>query len=91
MFAFELKIRSTFHSYEKDIVKLSETQNPKKVNKYFIALIDTWCDNKNIDPRILYLNKRENLKLIDIKAFPTKQNRYNKDVCCSFGIWTVNS
>jgi len=92
LFVFEIKVRDTYHSYEKDIIKLSNIKfyKNKKVSKYFIALIDSWSDGENQDPRIGYLNNRENLNLINLKSIPTIKYDYNKEIVCSFGIWKIN-
>jgi hypothetical protein len=90
IYAFELKIRDTYHSYYSDIEKLNKLDN--KYEKFFISIVDSWESKKEKDNRILYVeNKYPNVSRIvrNFKSFPTQQKRYEGNVCCTLAIWKL--
>jgi hypothetical protein len=90
IYAFELKIRDTYHSYCSDIEKLNKLDD--NYEKFFIALVDSWESKKEKDNRILNVeNKYPNLlrSVNDFKSFPTQQKRYDGNVCCTLAIWKL--
>ncbi|MCM5661954.1 hypothetical protein [Galbibacter mesophilus] len=89
IYAFELKLRSTIHSYKKDIEKLKRLDENYK--KYFLALVDVFDASEENDFRILTLEKDhpELERVADFKSFKTKQDRYKKSVSCIIGLWKI--
>ncbi len=90
MYLFELKLRSTIHSYKADIEKLNRLD--KNYKKYFLALIDAFDTEKENDYRLASLEKDhpELKRIAKFKNFKTNQDRYKKDVCCIIGLWEIN-
>lgn len=91
-FAFEMKLRSTYHAYGRDVDKLMTIEN---YDKYFIALADTYEDEKTNDGRLRTFEKEQAGKIKRIvdefMSFNTEQTRYtSKQICCTLGIWQVD-
>ena len=89
-YAFELKVRDTYHSYSSDIEKLKKLDD--NYEKFFVSLVDSWESKKEMDNRIISLeNKYPNQlrRVNDFKSFLTRQDRYKGNVCCTLAIWKI--
>ena len=89
-YAFELKLRDTSHSYSSDIEKLKKLDD--KYVKIFVALVDSWESKKELDDRIFFLENKylnELNRINEFKSFPTLQDRYKGQVCCTLALWKL--
>ncbi len=85
---FEFKIASTFHEYERDIIKLQKLLSNDEItyHKFFVALIDHF-PNK-YDGRIDYLEK-SGLLCLGNKDFEVKHSGYAGNVNCNLVLYEV--
>jgi hypothetical protein len=89
-YAFELKLRNTSQSYCSDIEKLKRLDN--HYSKFFVALVDSWESEKELDNRILSIENKYDKELQRVnsfKSFPTMQDRYKGQICCTLGLWKL--
>lgn len=85
----ELKMSNTYHSYEKDIIKLSQIKEAKCI-KLFCALIDVFKSVGPNDERIKNMDSLVSIKkVLQSEPFDTKYDRYSQDMQCIVGIWQV--
>lgn len=88
----EFKIKNTYHSYIKDVEKLSRI-NGDNNTKLFCALMDVFSNDMFNDKRFIEFEKRtENLveripKEFDF--FTTLYSNYKHHVACLVGMWKV--
>ena len=89
-YVFELKLRDTYHSYFSDIEKLKKLD--ERFKKYFLALVDSWQNQKVNDERIQKVsNEYPSLtKISEFESFSTKQDRYQNNICCTVALWKIN-
>ncbi len=92
-YVFELKLRDTVHSYINDVQKLKSMRDKEDIHyeKYFIALVDSYTRNNELDGRISSLEQHfPDLRRIAIEDFASKQSRYTKrDIFCNVVLWKV--
>ncbi len=85
----EVKMISMFDKYKKDIDKLKQIDD-KNIRKIFIALIDTYRGEEELDYKIIEMNKL-NLKPLKMPfdQIKSKYSPHNKPVSCIISIWEV--
>ena len=84
----ELKLRSTYDAYKRDIMKL---QRIKEVPyKYFCVLLDSFIEDNDERVKNLYNIEGVNLVQIDHRFFKTKQDWYASQVYCNLNLIKVN-
>ena len=90
-YVFELKLRDTIHAYSSDVVKLKKLGTG--FTKLFLALVDSWQTDQENDERIVALeNKHQDLnRASNFVSFPTNQDRYKGQICCTVGLWEITN
>ncbi len=93
-YAFEFKIRATIDSYSRDIEKLIKLKNyhDKVIEKYFIALVDSFDSEDIKDERILDLEKRypELKRVATFKNFKAIQKVFSSNpTYCKVAVWKI--
>lgn len=94
-FAFEFKCGGKAENYAGDLRKLASL-DPVTYERIFVALIDTWPNHIDSDPRILAVEKDSGVAIERLAKngnfdfFSTRHPNYVNQTCCVIGLWRIS-